>query len=91
MNSSWVEIIYLIKIYKVNSLFSVFDLASFITNPSLEVQKIIVFFMVLQAFIFTVKNILFSYCEDSEIFEARQKSADKEVKRLRELRRWKEA
>ena len=57
----------------------------------LEVQKIIVLVFILQSFIFTVKNILFSYCEDSEIFEARQKSADKEVKRLRELRRWKEA
>ena len=68
----------------MNSQFSGFDLASFIINPSLEVQKVIVFIMVLQAFIFTVKNILFSYCEDSEIFEARQKSADKEVKRLRE-------
>ena len=84
MNSSRVEIIYLIKIYKVNSQFSGFDLASFIINPSLEVQKVIVFIMVLQAFIFTVKNILFSYCEDPEIFEIQQKSADKEVKRLRE-------
>ena len=30
-----------------------FDLVSFIKNPPLEVQKLIVFFLVLQAFIFT--------------------------------------
>ena len=57
---------------------------SFIINPSLEVQKGIVFIMVLQAFIFTVKNILFSCWKDPEFFEKQQKSADKEVKRLRE-------
>ena len=36
--------------------------------------------MVLQAFIFTVKNILFSGWKGPEFFEVRQKSADKEVK-----------
>ena len=71
----------------MNSLFSVFDLVSFIVNPSLEVQKLIVFFMLLQAFIFTVKNILFSGWRDPKFSEVLQKSADKEVKRLRELRR----
>ena len=42
--------------------------------------------MLLQAFIFIVKTILFSGWKDQEFFEAQQKSADKEVKRLRELR-----
>ena len=40
--------------------------------------------MLLQAFIFKVKNILFSGWKDPEFFEVLQKSADKEVKRLRE-------
>ena len=34
-----------------------FGLVLFIINPSLEVQKLIVFFFGLKAFIFTVKNI----------------------------------
>ena len=50
----------------------------------LEPQKIIVLIFILQAFIFIVKNILFSDCKDQEVFEELQKYADKEVKRLRE-------
>ena len=45
------------------------------------------FFLVLQAFIFKVKNILFSGWRDPKFFEVPHKYADKEVKRLRELRR----
>ena len=75
----------------MNSQFSGFDLASFIINPSLEVQKVIVFIMVLQAFIFTVKNILFSGWKDPEFFEAPQKYADKKVKKLRDQGRYLEA
>ena len=36
--------------------------------------------MLLQAFIFKVKNILFSGWKNPELFEVRQKYADKEVK-----------
>ena len=68
----------------MNSLFSVFDPVLFIISPLLEVLKIIGFFTILQAFIFKVKNILFSGWKDPEFFEKQQKSADKEVKRLRE-------
>ena len=53
-------------------------------------SKINCLFLVLQAFIFTVKNI-FAAWTDPEGWEVPQKYADKEVKRLRELRRWKEA
>ena len=64
----------------MNSLFSVFDPVLFIIGPLLEVQKLIVFFMLLQAFIFTVKNILFSGWKSPEFFEVLQKSDDREVK-----------
>ena len=43
--------------------------------------------MLLQAFIFTVENILFSSRKYPELFEVPQKYTDKEVKKLRELRR----
>ena len=64
----------------MDSLFSVFDPVLFIISPLLEVLKIIVFFLVLQAFIFTVKNILFSGWKDQEFFEVQQKYADKDKK-----------
>ena len=57
----------------------------------LEPQKIIVLIFILQAFIFIVKNILFSDCKDQEVFEELQKYADKEVKRLREQGRYLDA
>ena len=49
-------------------------------KPSIRGSKINCPFLVLQAFIFTVKTILFSGWKGPEFFEVRQKSADKEVK-----------
>ena len=48
----------------MNSVFSVFDPVLIIISPLLEVQKLIVFFfLVLQAFIFTVKNIFAAWTD----------------------------
>ena len=74
---------------KLRSEFSIFCFRPCLNHykSSIRGSKINCLFLVLQAFIFTVKNILFSGWRDPKFFEAEQKSADKEVKRLRELRR----
>ena len=62
----------------MNSLFSVFDPVLFIISPLLEIQKIIVLYLILQAFIFVVKTILASgpICREIE-----KQKAKKEVEK----------
>ena len=61
----------------MNSLFSVFDPVLFIINPLLEVQKVIVFFMVTTSFIFIVKLFLPAGCIENFLKESTAKKVEK--------------
>ena len=67
---------------KLRSEFTIFCFRPCLIHykSSIRGSKINCLFLVLQAFIFTVKNILFSGWKGPEFFEVRQKSDDKEVK-----------